>query len=122
MAVDNVKFTTTVTAAEAIGQYYAFSLNDNKLANTGKEASGITQAAPSSGDDVSIAYIGEARFQAGGAVAAGGNIAVTTSGYFIAQASGYYGVGQAKYAVTSGSVGTGFFNFTRAVYAINSYE
>jgi hypothetical protein len=51
------------------------------------------------------------KFAAGGAVAKGAKVTVTTSGWFTSADSFDTVVGEAKAAVTSGSVGTGFFVF-----------
>jgi len=120
MATDGQKFVTSVIAAEdlsAVGQYRAFAFNDRKLANSSLEANGIIENKPASGEHVRVAYAGELKFIAGGAVAAGTRVKATTSGYFVECASGDHAVGFCgPDAVTSGSVGRGFFNFTTVNY------
>ena len=120
MAVDGQKLTTSAIAAEdlsSVGQYRAFAFADRKLANSGDEACGIIQNKPQSAEHVTVAYAGEIKFIAGGAVAAGARVTVATSGYFTAAASGDYIVGRnGPDAVTSGSIGRGFFNFATVNY------
>jgi len=103
----NVKF--TFTAAEALNtvghEGVAIALADNKVANDGKEASGILWDKPASGQNGSIVMIGVGKGRAGGALTAGANVTVSTSGYFTAAASGDYVAGIAMEAVTSGSLG-----------------
>lgn len=103
------------------GQYHAVALDDGDFAANGKEAGGILINKPESGEAASLAVIGESRFAAGGAVAAGARLTVSASGWFTACASGYYFVGRnGDAAVTSGSIGKGFFNFATPVYQVSS--
>jgi hypothetical protein len=118
-------FETTIQVTEDLNastaQYHAIALNDGKLAANGSEASGIIQNKPKNTEAAEIVYLGESRFAAGGAVNAGAKLTVTTSGWVIAApGSGYYIVGRAKAAVTSGSIGIGFFNFASTIYASES--
>ena len=104
----------------ATNEYFAVALDDGKVANNGSEACGILQNKPASGEPMSIGYQGVMKFKAGGAVAAWARMTVATSGYFTTAGSGYYTVGRALAAVTSGSIGTGVFDFTNAQYANTS--
>ena len=99
---------------------FAFCLDDGKIANDGAEASGILLNKPASGEAANVGVQGDLPFQAGGAVAKGAKLTVTTSGYVITCGSGFHVVGTAMRAVTSGSVGRGIFNFANAVYAQTS--
>ena len=101
-------------------QYQAVALDDGKVANDGSEAIGILQNKPLTNEFASIGYQGIMKFRAGGAVAAAARMTVTTSGYFVTAGSGYYIVGRALAAVTSGSIGTGLFNFFNPLYANTS--
>lgn len=93
-------------------QNKAVSFSDGKLAATGVEANGILQNMPSSLQHAAIGLSGEMKYVAGGAIAAGGKITVSGSGFFTACASGDWLVGaNGVNAVTSGSVGRGVFNF-----------
>ena len=122
MATQNVGFKTTIQALEDLSthQYHAIALDDGKVANNGVEAGGILLNKPKNNEHATLAWFGELKFRAGAAVTAGTRMQVTTSGYFITAASGYYNVGRAKAAVTSGSIGTGFFDFSNPVYDISS--
>lgn len=103
----NKKFTFTATEdLNTVGhEGVAIALADNKVANDGKEASGILYDKPANGQNGSIIMIGVGKGRAGGALTAGANVTVSTSGYFTACASGDYAVGIAMEAVTSGSLG-----------------
>ena len=97
-------------------QYFAIALDDGKIANNGHEACGIILNKAKTNEHVDYGVIGEFKFRAGGAASIGNKLRVTTSGYFVTAASGYYTAGRAKAAVTSGSIGTGFFNFSAPMY------
>jgi len=123
MAVSNNKLTYHFAAAEDLSDavagtgalYKAVSNTDKKIANTSAEASGLLCQGGESGQHVGYTFQGIEKFVAGGAVAAGKNLAVTTSGYITQAASGDFAIGQnTEAAVTSGSVGTGIFNFSAA--------
>lgn len=113
MTTQNRYINTTIEAAEDLNsyQYHAIALDDGKLANSGEEASGILLNKPKSGEFITLGYIGEMKFRAGGAVSKGDKVTVTTSGWFITADSNDPVLGEAKAAVTSGSIGTGLFNF-----------
>ena len=117
MAVSGKNRTDTFTALEAMDvQYVAVALDDGKVANNGEEAYGILQMTAKANDFVTVAVEGMSKFLAGGAITAGGKITVTTSGYFVAGDSGSYIVGECRNTVTSGSIGTGQFDFATAPY------
>jgi len=115
MATQNVRFNTTIEATEDLNtsafQYHAIALDDGKLANNGEEASGILLNKPKSGEFMALGYVGEMKFAAGLAISKGDKLVVTTSGWFTTADSNDPILGEAKAAVTSGSVGTGLFNF-----------
>lgn len=113
MSTQNVRLSTTLQAAEDLSslQYHAIALDDGKLANNGEEASGILLNKPKSGEHISLGYVGELKFRAGAAISKGDKLVVTTSGWFTTADSDDPVLGEAKAAVTSGSVGTGLFNF-----------
>lgn len=91
-------------------QYKAVTIG-GVVAATNTAAAGIQQNKPNDTEDCSIQLGGISRFRAGGAVSAGGAVKVTTSGWFVACASGDLACGKAFEAVTSGSIGEGYFNF-----------
>lgn len=123
MAVDNKHILTwAIQAKEALDthQYQAVALNDGKVANNGSEAFGILTNKPKINEHASLMLIGICKFRAGGAVAIDKRMTVSTSGYFTQAGSGFYTVGRALAAVTSGSIGIGLFDFTNRVYANTS--
>lgn len=113
MATDNQRMLTTIQAGEDLTtlQYHAVALDDGKLANTAEEASGILLNKPKSGEFITLGYIGEMKFAAGAAITLGTKLTVTTSGWFTSAGSTDVVIGEAKSTVTSGSIGTGIFNF-----------
>lgn len=112
MGTSNVNFKATFTAGEALNtdghEGVAIALADGKVANDGKEATGILYDKPASGQNGSMIIMGIGKARAGGALTKGANVTVSTSGYFTACASGDYAVGIAMEAVTSGSLGPVF--------------
>jgi len=118
MATGNKINTTTIEILESstAAQYHAIAFNDGLLANTAEEASGILQNVPASGEFATLAVSGESKYAAGAAVTKGDKLTVTTSGWFTGADSDDAIVGEAKYTVTSGSIGTGLFSFAQTVY------
>lgn len=119
MATSNATQTTTIEILESstAAQYHAIAFNDGLLANNGEEASGILLNKPASGEFATLAVSGESKFAAGAAITKGAKLTVTTSGWFTTAASNDANVGEAKYTVTSGSLGTGLFSFAQATYS-----
>lgn len=122
MATENIILKTSFQVLEdqSTLQYQAITLADGLVANNGGEATGILLNKPKSGEFAQVGVIGEMKFRAGIGISASKAITVTTSGYCTAAGSGDYIVGSAKLAVTSGSIGTGLFDFTKAIYAYSS--
>jgi len=92
-------------------QYRALAIGGTLCAvNTGR---GILQDKPQSGENCTITSIGRSKYVAGGGtVAAGARLSCTASGYLITATSGMTVVGfNENYAVASGAVGHGLFNF-----------
>ena len=115
--------TTSVQAKEDLSgkQYCAIAFDDGKLAANGAEACGLIINKPKSNEHATIGFDGEMKFRAGGAVAATKAMTINGSGTCTAAGSGDYIVGRnGNAAVTSGSIGTGFFDFKRPVYAPES--
>lgn len=102
----------------------AIAIDDGKRANNGQEASGILlpHSRPKSGEHGAMGTQGVMKFRAGGTVAAGNQLTVSTSGYFTVAASGYYIVGRGLEAVASGGIGQGLFNFSKGIYNTTSFE
>lgn len=124
MATENVRMLASITAGEDLNtsghRYHAIALDDGKLAVNGLEAGGILVNKPKTGDGLTLGYIGEMKYAAGAAISKGARLTVATSGWFTTCASGSYFVGRSKVAVSSGSMGTGLFNFTAPVYQVSS--
>ncbi len=118
MATENKQMVTTIEALEDVSgyQYHAIALDDGLLATTGEEAFGIILNKPKSNENAAVCYIGESKYRAGGAITLGGKLTVASSGWITAGDSGDYIVGECKSTVTSGSIGTGMFNFPTAPY------
>lgn len=115
MATSNEVMRTTIAVTEDLSaagaQFHGVAFADGKLANNADECSGILQNSPASGDHAALVYAGESKYAAGGAISAGGKITVSTSGWFTSAGSNDTVVGEAKNTVTSGSLGTGIFEF-----------
>ena len=116
MATSNQYQATTIQLTENLSavtaQYHAVAFNDGQLAASAEEASGILMdKCPAQYDHVNVAVSGEIKFAAGGTITQGDKLTVTTSGWFTTAGSDDGIVGEAKYATTSGSIGTGLFNF-----------
>jgi hypothetical protein len=102
-------------------QYFVVSLDDGSLSTNGAEAGGILFNKPKSGEAATIGVLGFMKFRAGGGtIAKDAWLTVTTSGYCVTAGSGYHLVGKCRAAVTSGSIGTGYFNFINPPYAESS--
>ena len=124
MGYENKYRVTTIQALEDLDshQYQAVALDDGKIANNGQEAGGILINTPKEGEHAELAYDGEIKFRAGGAINIHKPITVTTSGYFVDAGSGYFVIGRAKATITSGSIGTGLFDFKTPIYAFSSSQ
>jgi len=115
MGVENKHFQTSVTAGDDMNGagylYHAIAVNDGKVANTPEEATGILVSKPKTGEQGTVLYAGELKFAAGAAISKGDKLTVASSGWFTSAGSLEAVVGEARYDVTSGSHGTGFFSF-----------
>lgn len=111
MAVDNRTVLTTFQAGEDLdgAQYHAIRLVDGKLANNAETASGILMSKPKTNEHGSIAWRGEIKFAAGAAISKGDKVTITTSGWLTTAGSLDTVTGEAKEAITSGSIGLGMF-------------
>ena len=96
-------------------QYHVINVSGT-LAATVEASMGILQNKPENGEDASAGYIGRSRFRAGGAVTRGARLTVTTSGWVTVADSGDHIVGTCEYAVASGGIGKGIFNFIAPGY------
>lgn len=131
MAVSNQQTTWTFTTKNDLSDttrgtgdiYKAISAQAGDIAANGKIASGILIYCTASGNhDATYADGNKIKYTAGAAVASGDiPLAVTTSGYVIAAASGYWAVGKSiGDAVASGAIGIGNFNFATPYYIFNN--
>lgn len=95
---------------------------DGTLAATNAVALGVLQNKPNTGEDTSVAYRGHMKaYGGGGAIAAGDQLAVTTSGYLIKNVTSTSGiVGRAITAAASGALVEfiGDFSTARNSYSI----
>ncbi len=110
----------TTLAQDLRGHQYKAIAIGGTLAVDSPQSSGLIQTHTDSGEDGAHRPFGRSRFIAGGAVALGNRLLVTSGGWLVAAASGDTSVGFAEAAVTSGSVGRGVFNFVTPYYHIDS--
>jgi len=110
--------TATIQAGEDLSshQYKAIAFDDGERADNSHEAAGIILNKPKDNEHAEYGVIGEFKYWAGGAITAGNRLRVDTDGWMALADSGYYTVGRSKTTVTSGSIGTGFFNFAAPFY------
>lgn len=128
MAVRNEVVTWGFSAGEALNDltpgtgdlFKGIATDDVKPAANGAECGGILLEGAESGGHVTLALSGITKYVAGAAVVAGARLTCTASGYFITATSGSYVNGRALTAATSGSVGTGHFDFSVPRYAVSS--
>lgn len=122
MAIQNMYINMIVAAGADLSalQYYAVAIDDGGYAVNGAEAIGILQNKPKTGEGADIGYLGTMKFRAADTIAKGDKLTVTAAGTMVLAGSGYYIVGKAWAAATSGSVGTGVFNFANPTYAFSS--
>ncbi len=131
MAVEGHYSAWTIAAGEDLDDFTpgtgdlfkAVALDDGQIANNDREAGSILLYGGKSNEHVTLGYAGVLKFTAGGTVAAGKRLTVAGSGYMVEAGSGTYIVGRClETAVSSGSVGTGAFNFATIAYMGNSGE
>jgi len=96
-------------------QHRAVTIGGTLATNT-KTANGLLNTRTDSGEDGSMTVWGRDKFVAGGTIAAGNRLRVTSGGFMVAASSGYYSCGYAETAISSGSVGRGFFDFATLTY------
>ena len=105
----------TITAGADLSAFRYRALAIGGTLATGLNARGVLQDKPLSGDNCSIAFQGRSKFIAGGAIAAGARLQVTSGGFMTTVTSGGQSVGfNENAAVSSGAVGRGVFNFASA--------
>lgn len=110
----------TVVAGESLVAYqYHIATIAGVRALNATTALGLIQGKPASGDPATICLIGKSKFKAYGTITKGADIMVG-SGMAIQATSGLSMVGRNLYAVTSGSIGSGIFNFVTRGYSVYS--
>jgi hypothetical protein len=94
-----------VAGADLTAAQYKIIAVAGTIAATNAVALGVLQNKPNTGENASIAYCGHMKAYVGGAVAAGAQLVVTTSGYLITNATSVSGiVGKALTAASSGAL------------------
>ncbi|MFA6213551.1 MAG: hypothetical protein WC714_29205 [Candidatus Obscuribacterales bacterium] len=107
MATSGDKETIAIAAGADLSTFqYKIIAVDGTLAATNAVALGVLLNKPKSGEHATIAYAGHMKaYVGGGSVAAGAQLAVTTSGYLITNATSTGGiVGKAITAAASGAL------------------
>lgn len=123
MGILNNHFTFSITAGQDLIDntrgtgtiYKAINVNSGMIASGGDTAGGLILGPAQSGNHVNFLISGVGKFTANAAISAGDALTITTSGYGKTAVVGEYIVGKALESVTSGSVGTGYFDFTQPV-------
>jgi hypothetical protein len=101
-----------IAGEDLSGAQYAAVEIDGTVAAEDFVARGLLQNKPRSGEDASLLVAGRSKFKAGGTIAAGGRMTITTSGVCTAATSGSAGIiGFSLTAAASGDVTEGVFNF-----------
>ena len=116
MTVENKYDTVAIDAAadfRSVGLHKAVVVGGTIAATAA--AIGLIKSKPASGEHLTVGYKGLMKYLAGGAVTAGVNLTVTTSGFLVSQGSSNGAtVGKALATVASGDLGLGMLDFTRA--------
>lgn len=123
MAVSGDKETIAIAATVDMSAFqYKIAAVDGTLAQSNAVALGVLINKPKSGEFADIAYAGHMKaYVGGGSIAAGDQLAVTTSGYLIKNVTSTSGiVGKAITAAASGSLCefVGDFSMLRNSYSI----
>ena len=105
MSVDGYKQSISVAAGADLSalQFRAVQI-DGTLATTNKNAAGILQNKPESGEHANIAFFGHLKGVAGAALAVGNDVKVSSGGFLTAVASGDSSRGKVVTAASSGSM------------------
>jgi hypothetical protein len=122
MAYSNIQFNFHTKAYEDLSNtvkgtgaiYKAIDVASGMIASDGLNAIGLITQNAKSGNNVSFAVNGIAKFTASEAITINTQLTVTTSGYLKSALEGDYVVGKCVSTVGSGSVGTGIFDFANA--------
>ena len=111
------------TKTAGTGHLYKAVDHSGGIAANGREAIGILYSTGQSSEHIGLATDGKLKYTAGATVGVGAEVTVTTSGYFIAAASGDTVVGRnLDTAAVSGGLQVGHFDFAnRYNFDISSY-
>ena len=109
------KFETVAIAAAAdfrsVGLHKAVVVGGTIAASAA--AIGLLKSKPASGENATVGYKGLMKYLAGGAVTAGVNLTVTTSGFLVSQGSSNGATfGKAIVTAASGDLSYGMFDFS----------
>ena len=131
MSIQNKYMSWTFKASNALDNlvagtghlYKAVSNGAGDIAASGDKASGILQQGGPANGHVSFGYAGLMKFTTGAAISSKDvALTVTTSGYMVEATSGTFIVGRYlggtnnAVSISSGSVATGMFDFTKPTY------
>ena len=131
MEAEKRSWTWDIRAGEDLGNFThgtdalfkAVAPDDGKFTNHGREAGGFLVYGGRAGEHVTLVYVDVLKFTAGGAVGAGKPLTVVTSGYFAVAGPDSHVVGRCLDTVaSSGSVGTGVFDFATIAFMGDSGE
>ena len=117
MAIENQNTVTTITAGEDLSthQYKVVAVVDGQRAATPEESTGVLINKPASGEFAALVYQGETKVYAGGAIAVGDKLTVTTGGLVTAAGSEDGVIGESKGTATgSGSLVNALVSFPNA--------
>ncbi len=114
-----IKIPVTLAADLRAHQHKALAIGGTLTIGT-PYAAGLLETRTDSGEDGTITVLGRARFIAGGTIARGNRLNVTSGGFMVLAASGDNSIGFAEAAISSGSVGRGVFNFVTPYYHVTS--
>lgn len=98
-------------------RYKAVRSVDGNMATGPLDAIGILQTVGNSGENLTVGWAGVMKFTAAAAIGSADTLlTVNSGGYMAACTSGSYFVGKALYAVASGGIVAGIFNFATPGY------
>lgn len=109
-----------LNSGDGTGAQYKAVAIDGTIAANNSAAFGLLQNKPKNGEDMEIAYFGHMKGVAGGALARGARVRITTSGYLTTVASGDGCVGKVVTAAASGAtceIIASFIAATSSVFA-----
>jgi hypothetical protein len=116
MSIENKFESLTIESGadyRTVGQHKAVVVAGTIAATAA--AIGLIKSKPADNENLRVGYKGIMKFLAGGAITAGVNMTVTTSGFIVSQGSADGAtVGKCLVTASSGDLGLGVFDFTTA--------